>query len=216
MPLPSKEVLLESIKKALESSGKRNFKQSVELIVTLKDIDMKSQSAKIREVVFLPKNKGKDAKICVVGDGEFLEEAKEAGAYMAISSGDLKNMSKKQAKKIASTCDWILVKSELMGVAGRTLGPALGPRGKIPVPASPGVNIKALISRYKNAVLVRTKDQPQIMTAIGTDDLPLEDLVENALAVLSLIESKLPAGSANIKQVYVKTTMGVPIEVLVR
>jgi len=213
MPLPGREVLAASIKKALEISEKRNFKQSVELIVVLKDVDLKSPSAKIREVVFLPKGRGRDAKICVVGDGDFLEAAKEGGAYLAISSSDLKSIDKKQAKKIASTCDWILVRSDLMGVAGRVLGPALGPRGKVPVPVPPGANIKALISRYKNAVLVRVKDQPQIMTAIGTEDLPVEDLVENALAVLSLIESKLPAGSANIKQVYVKTTMGAPVTV---
>ncbi len=213
MPLPGREKLLASIKKALENSEKRNFKQSVELIVVLKDVDLKSQSTKIREVVFLPKGRGKDAKICVVGDGDFLESAKEGGAYLTIPSSDLKNIDKKQAKKIASTCDWILVRSDLMGVTGRVLGPALGPRGKMPIPIPPGANIKALISRYKNAVLVRIKDQPQIMTAIGTEDLSLEDLVENALAVLSLIESKLPAGSANIKQIYVKTTMGIPVAV---
>jgi len=214
MPLPSRDVLLNSIRKALENSKKRNFKQSVELIVTLKDVDLKSQSMKIREAVFLPKGRGKEAKICVVGDGDFIEAAKEAGAYLTIPSSDLKNLTKKQCKKIASTCDWILVKSELMGVAGRVLGPALGPRGKIPVPVPSGANIKAIVSRYKNAVLVRVKDQPQIMTLIGTEDVSPEDLVENAIAILSLIESKLPAGSANIKQIYVKTTMGIPIEVL--
>ena len=214
MPLPSREALLAAIKKALESSDKRNFKQSVELIIALKDIDVKSQAAKIREAVFLPKGRGKDLKICVVGDGDFLEAAKEGGAYLTISSTDLKNIDKKQAKKVASTCDWILVRSDLMGVVGRALGPFLGPRGKVPVPVPPGSNVKALISRYKNAVLIRLKDQPQIMTAIGTEDLRPEDLVENALAVLNLVESKLPAGSANIKQIYVKTTMGIPIEVL--
>jgi large subunit ribosomal protein L1 len=214
MPLPGRDVLLNSIRKAIENGEKRNFKQSVELIVTLKDVDLKSQSMKIREAVFLPKGRGREAKICVIGDGDFLEAAKEANAYLIIPSSDLKNLTKKQTKKIASTCDWILVKSELMGVVGRVLGPALGPRGKVPIPVPSGANIKALVSRYKNTVLVRIKDQPQIMTVIGTEDLPPEDLVENALAVLSLIENKLPAGSANIKQIYVKTTMGIPIEVL--
>jgi len=214
MPLPGRDVLLNSIRKAIENGKKRNFKQSVELIVTLKDVDLKSQSMKIREAVFLPKGRGREAKICVIGDGDFLEVAKEANAYLIIPSSDLKNLTKKQTKKIASTCDWILVKSELMGVVGRVLGPALGPRGKVPIPVPSGANIKALVSRYKNTVLVRIKDQPQIMTVIGTEDLPPEDLVENALAVLSLIENKLPAGSANIKQIYVKTTMGIPIEVL--
>ncbi|MEM1843166.1 MAG: 50S ribosomal protein L1, partial [Desulfurococcaceae archaeon] len=46
-----------------------------------------------------------------------------------------------------------------------------------------------------------------------TEDMKAEDLAENAVTILSSIESKLPARSANIGKVIVKTTMGMPIEV---
>lgn len=213
MPELSKELIASAIAKAVELSKGRGFKQSVELVITLKDVDIKSQQVKIRETVHLPSGRGKDLKVCVIGDGDVAESAKEAGAHMVIQSSDLRSIDKKRAKRIASECDWILVKSELMGLAGRALGPALGPRGKIPVPIPSGASIKALVARYKNTVLARIKDQPVIMTAIGTEDMKPEDLAENAYAVISAVESKLPARLANIDKIIIKTTMGIPVEV---
>lgn len=215
MSVISKESMIRSLQKAIELGKGRNFEQSVELVIVLKDVDVKSQQLKIREAVHLPKGRGKELKVCVVGDAETVENAKEAGAYKTILSTELRDIGKRQAKKIASECDWILVKPDVMGLVGRVLGPALGPRGKIPIPIPPGSTLKALIARYKNTVLVKIKDQPQIMTAIGTENMKPEDLAENAMAVLSAIESKLPARSANIGKIIVKTTMGTPVEVAV-
>ncbi|MGB9816881.1 MAG: 50S ribosomal protein L1 [Desulfurococcaceae archaeon] len=213
MSLPSKDVLAGYIAKAIELGKGRRFKQSVELIIVLKDVDIKSQQLKIREVVHLPRGRGKEAKVCVVCDPDVAESAKEAGAHRVILSSELRELNKKQAKKIASECDWILVKPDLMGTVGKVLGPALGPRGKIPVPMPSGSAVKALITRYKNTVLVRIKDQPIIMTTIGSEDMNPEDLAENAVAVLSAIEGKLPARFANIGKLIFKATMGIPVEV---
>jgi large subunit ribosomal protein L1 len=212
MSLPSKDVLKSYIEKAIQLKGERNFKQSVEMIIVLRNIDLKSQQVKIREVIHLPRGRGKEAKICVIVDPDMAETAKEAGAYRVILGGELKDMSKKQAKKIASECDWVLVKPDLMGLAGRVLGPALGPRGKLPVPLPSGGAIRPIIERYKNAILAKIKDQPVIMTMIGTEDMKPEDLVENAIAVLSAIESKLPERASNIAKIVFKTTMGIPVE----
>ncbi|GBF09756.1 50S ribosomal protein L1, partial [Aeropyrum pernix] len=65
----------------------------------------------------------------------------------------------------------VLVGADLMGLAGRILGPALGPRGKAPVPVPPNASIKDLIERYKAAVWVRIRNQPQVMARIGTEDM---------------------------------------------
>lgn len=213
MSLPSKDVLASYIAKAIEAGKGRNFKQSVDMTVVLKDVDIKSQQIKIREIVYLPKGRGKEAKVCVVGDPDIVDSAKEAGVHRVILSTELKDINKKQAKKIASECDWLLVKPDLMGAVGRTLGPALGPRGKIPVPIPSGGSLKPIVTRYKNSVLVRIKDQPVIMTKIGTEDMKPEDLAENALTILNVIEGKLPARAANIGKIIFKTTMGIPVEV---
>lgn len=202
-----------AIEKALKYSKQRRFKQSLELIVVLRDIDPRSPEGRIRETIILPKGLGKDLRICVVADGGMAEEARKAGVDRVITRDELTRLSKKDAKRIAQFCDWVLVRTDLMAYAGRILGPALGPRGKIPVPVPPTANISAIIKRYRSAVLVRNKDQPQLMTRIGTEDMSIDDLVENALTILNRIESKLPNGVHNIARVIVKTTMGPPIEV---
>ncbi|WP_440060179.1 50S ribosomal protein L1 [Thermogladius sp. 4427co] len=211
MPL-TKESLAQAVEKAL-AYKRGNFKESVELIIVLKDVNVKELGGKIRETVILPKGRGKDQSICVVADGEMAEKARASGALMVLTPSDLQGMSKKNAKKIADKCDWVLVKTDLMAIVGRTLGPALGPRGKAPVPVPPTADISAFISRYKNAIVARLKDQPQIMTAVGTVDMKPEDIAENALSVITAVEAKLPQGEANIGKIIVKTTMGAPIEV---
>lgn len=206
----SKEKIKELIAEAISKSKKRKFKQSVELILTLRDVDIKSPEGRIRETIFLPYKPNKDIKICVVAEGDMAIKAREAGAYKAITRNDLKMLSenRKAVKKLAKECEWVLVRTDLMGLAGRILGPALGPRGKIPVPVPVSANIAALIETYKKAVYVRTKDQPQIMARIGTEDMDIEQLAENALAIISTISAKLKNPKYNIAKIVVKTTMG--------
>jgi len=213
MVVISKDKIVEAVKKALENSVKRRFKQSVELIVVLRDIDPRSPEGRIRETIFLPKEIKKEVRICVVADGETAVKAKEAGAYKVITKAELTGIDRKTAKKIAQECDWVLVRTDLMALAGRILGPALGPRGKIPVPVPPTADIASVMNRYKRAVFVRIKDQPQIMCRIGTEDMDPEEIAENALAVLSTLEAKLPNPAHNMSKIIIKTTMGPPVEV---
>lgn len=209
----SRDELTKLITSALSISPKRNFKQSVELILVLKDIDPKSQEAKVRETVFLPKDVGKEVRICVIAEGEMAIKAREAGTYKVLTKADLSSVDKKTAKKMASECDWILVRSDLMGLAGKILGPALGPRGKVPVPIPVNIELAALIERYRRAIYVRNKDQLQISCRIGTEDMNPSDIAENALAVISAVEAKLPNHDKNIGEVIVKTTMGPPVKI---
>ncbi len=211
------EQLREAIKKALESGKKRNFKESVELIAVFRELDLKSQESRMRETLFLPHEPRKQVKICVVAEGDLALQAKNAGAHRVIGRQELNEMAnnRKLAKKLARECDWVLVQTDLMPIAGRVLGPALGPRGKIPVPLPPRGDASALINRYRRAVLLRVKDQPQIQVRIGTVDNTLDELVENAQAVLQAIENKYK-GLNVLEAIYVKKTMGPPVKVKLR
>jgi large subunit ribosomal protein L1 len=60
------KTVLNAIKEAKEKGGKRNFVQSVELILTLQDIDMKSPEGRLQENVELPHPPpNKPNKVCV-------------------------------------------------------------------------------------------------------------------------------------------------------
>ena len=191
------------------------FVQSVELIVTFRGVDVKKQQEfRFRDTVFLPKGLGKDLKICVVTDDALVQKALDAGAYMALGKTVLSKLDKKGAKKVADKCDWVLVKSDLMGLAGRVLGPALGPRGKAPIPFPPTADVSQLIARYKNAIRLYSKEQPWVGCKIGVEKMPIEDLVENAVAVLNYIEEKIKRPLLQVAKIYVKTTSSPAIEVV--
>ncbi|MGC9112225.1 50S ribosomal protein L1 [Acidilobus sp.] len=214
MPL-QQDALIEYINRALSLSKKTKFEQAVELIVTLKDFDVKSPEGRLREVVFLPHKPAKDPNVCVVAAGDLLLEAKKLGVT-TISRDDLNAMrgDKKRVKAIGRSCDWVLVQADLMGLVGSVLGPALGPRGKVPTPIPPRANLAELVNNYKRAAWVRIRGQPQIMSRVGTTSMKPEELVDNVNAVLSVVESRV--GAAKIGSIYIKTTMGTPVEVPLR
>ncbi len=215
MSFVPRENVEKAVREAIEGSPRRRFKQSVDLTVVLKDVDLKSPQGRIREIVFLPHPPRKHVKVCVVADGDMALKAKEV-ADRVLGREDLQAMmgNRKAAKKVAEFCDWVLVKTDLMPLAGRTLAPALGPRGKVPVPVPPNADIVAFVNRYRSAVMLRVKDQPQVMCRVGTEDMDVNEIVENIYKVLSTLENKLPNPRNNIARVIVKTTMGPPVEVL--
>ncbi|NOZ30704.1 MAG: 50S ribosomal protein L1 [Crenarchaeota archaeon] len=205
--------LVEAVSKALSLGKPRRFKQSVDLVIVLKDVDLRSPEGRIREIVYLPKKPTKEPEVCVVAQGDMEVKAKALGVTV-LNREDLQKLrgNRKAVKKLAKKCDWVLVMAPLMGLAGGILGPALGPRGKAPTPVPPNADIEALINRFKTAVWVRTKNQPQIMVRVGTEDMKPEDIVENIKAVLSAVENKL--GRQKIAKIYIKKTMGPPVQVL--
>lgn len=212
MALVAKESLVEAVRRALELGKRRRFKQSVDLIVVLKDVDIRSPEGRLREVVFLPHKPRKEARICVVAEGDMAIKARELGVPV-YGRTDLQEMrqNRKLAKKVAQQCDWVLIRVDLMGLAGGVLGPALGPRGKAPTPVPPNADIAELVERYKRAVWVRTRNQPQVMCRVGTEDMSPEEIAENIEAVLNTIIQRL--GRQRIGRVIIKKTMGIPVEV---
>ena len=206
--------LAEAVAKALRAGKPRRFKQSVDLVVVLKDVDIKSPSGRLREIVTLPKKPPKEPKICVVAEGDMALKAREVEGVEVIGRAELQEMrnNRKLAKKLAKRCDWVLVQAPLMGLAGGVLGPALGPRGKAPTPVPPNADIKAIIERFRRSVWVRVRNQPQVMVRVGTEDMDPSDIVENIKAVINAIENKL--GHGKIAKIYVKKTMGPPIQVV--
>lgn len=215
MPIVDRDKLESSLKLALspENNPKRNFIQSVELIVTFKDVDMKKGELKLREIVVLPKPPEKVKKVLVVPSFQQLEYAKKAEPNVILTKEELQKLqgNKRAVKKLASQNDWFLISSESMALAGRILGPALGPRGKFPIPLPNTPDITEYILRFKRSTIVKTKDQPQTQVFIGTENQQIADLTENALAVLNTIESKV--NLSKIRNIYVKTTMGKVIKV---
>ena len=214
MPLDKKS-LLDAVKQAKEQSGKKKFVQTVDFILDIKEIDMKAPEGKITEVVELPHAPSKLNKICVVASGELALKSRRANADNVIERADLDALAgkKKDLRKLAEEYDVFISEASLMPLVGRTLGPVLGPRGKMPIPIPNSADIVPIIAKNRKTVVVRMRNQPIIQVTIGTENQSDEELVDNIQTVLRVLEGKLKRGLKNIDVAFLKTSMGTPVKI---
>ena len=214
MPL-DKKTIGDAVKQAKEKSGGKKFNQTVDLILNIQEIDMKAPEGKIQEVVGLPHATAKPNKIVVVASGELAMKARRANADKVIERGDLDALAgkKKDLRKLASDYDVFISEAPMMAMVGKTLGPVLGPRGKMPIPVPPTADIVPLLEKHRKTVVVRMRSQPIIQVSVGSESMSDDDLYDNVNAVLRVLDGKLKRGLKNVKNVYIKTAMGEPVKV---
>ena len=204
------QVIEEAVKKVLEESKPRNFTQSVDVVITINDLDVNKPENRLDEEVLLPNGRGKEVKIAFIAEGELAYQAEKAGADLVIDKEQLEAYGKNraEAKKVANSYDFFVAQSDLMPTVGRFLGPVLGPRKKMPKPIPASANPEVILGRLRSTVKVRVKDQPIIQSIVGSEDMTEAQIAENVDAVLDVLDRNLEKGQKQIKALYIKTTMG--------
>ncbi len=204
-----------SLKELREKNEKRNFNQSIDLIINLRDIDMKKPEGKIQETVELPHPLDKKVSVCVFATGDMALRARRSGADLVLEREEIESLAndKKKQRQIAKRTDAFIAAAPLMPLIGRVFGSILGPRGKMPTPVAPTANIKNEIERHRKLITVRARNQPVLQCRVGTENMPDNEIVENIQTVLRRIEGKLKRGNKNIASICIKTTMGPPVKV---
>lgn len=210
-----KSAVLEGIKKLRAGAKKRNFTQTIDMVVNIQHLDVKT--LKINDTIELPSGRGRNSKVIVVADGEPALQAKNAGADMLIGKQNIGEWSgkKKEIRKLAGQYDWFVIQAQLMQNFASVFGAMLGPRGKMPVPKDilgPTENPAKLMARLKKSVRIKVKDQPIIHAPAGVESMSDDELAENILAIYNAILPKLENGVQNVGSVYIKTTMGAPVK----
>jgi large subunit ribosomal protein L1 len=210
----SESQLVEVIKQAKESDKDRKFKQSVEMIMVFKDVDVKKGFA-INETVQLPKKTTIPASVCIMASGDMGIKAKNAKADLVMDENELTKLSadKKKSKKMVNKYDFFLADTKLMPTVGKKLGQLLGPRGKMPAPVPFNAPIESFLERFRASIKIRVKGSLSMSCRIGEENMDDADLAANASAVATAIEKILPSGSKNIEKIMFKTTMGKAIKV---
>jgi len=204
--------LAEMINQAKTSTKQRKFKQSVEMIIVFKDIDVKKGFA-LNEVVQLPKTSS-PATVCIMATGDMGQKAKEAKADAVVGSEELDRFAanKRASRKFINKYDFFLADTQIMPVVGKVLGQLLGPRGKMPTPVPFNASVESFLQRFRSSIKVRSRASLAMSCKIGDESMENADLAINAHAVLSAVEKKLPSGEKNLKRVIIKTTMGKPVK----
>lgn len=206
--------------KALESikeEKKRNFLQSYDLIITLKDIDIKTKP--VDAFVVMPHSRGKKIKVCGLVGQELADKAQKICDFV-IREKDfpMYKEDKKKVKKLAQDYDFFIAQANLMAQIAAVFGRGFGPRGKMPNPKAGAVipanaDVDVLIKRLQNTVAVKAKTMAAIQCTIGSEDMNFEPVAENILAVYNQLLKLLPSEEQNIRTVYVKKSMSAVVKV---
>jgi len=208
---------VEAVQKAIEESKKlnRKFKQSVDVVINLKNIDMNDAKNRIEDEVILPHGRGVDAKLALFASGDLALKSK-THVDLLIKPEEIEELAKdkKKFKKIADEYDFFIAEAPLMPTIGKTLGIILGPRGKMPKPVSPTVDIINLAKNLRKTVKIRSKTMKTIHATVGREEMNTEHISDNIDAIFKRLEGKLERGKLNIGSVYVKTSMGPPMRIL--
>lgn len=193
----------EAIAKTREGE-KRKFSQTVDLIVNIRNIDLKKPENKFSKDVILPHGRGKDVSVCIISDN----------ISGATSKTDVENYSKNKsaAKQFTKKHDFFVCEAPLMPLVGKVLGRYLGPKGKMPRLLPPGKDPKMIIEETKKSIRINLRDAPTIQVAVGTEDMQDTEIKQNVEKVIEEIKKSLPP-KAQIRNAYVKTTMGKPVRI---
>ncbi|MFH0949043.1 MAG: 50S ribosomal protein L1 [Candidatus Aenigmatarchaeota archaeon] len=188
----------------LRQSKKRGFTQSIDMILNLKNIDLRKTENRISKEIVLPHGTGKDVKVGIISDT----------VQGGIKKADIESIDKKGISRLAKQYDFFICEAPLMMLVGKMLGKMLGPQGKMPSPIPPNVkNISAIIETKKKAVRVRLKDTPTMHLPVGKETMNNEQIEENIKSALSEIEKFLPKGKNQIRSIYLKLTMSKPVRI---
>ena len=200
----------------LKKSSKRNFVQSYDLIINLKNIVTKTNPVDL--FIVLPYTKGTKAKIAAFVDQQLSAQAEKFCDAIIKETDFIKYSDKKLLRKLAEQYDYFIAQANLMPKVAATFGKVLGTRGKMPNPklgcvVPPNANLEVLSKRLSTTVHVATKKGTNLQCTVGKQDQSDEEVAENILSVYHHVLKQVPNETQNIKNVLIKFSMSNPIKI---
>jgi large subunit ribosomal protein L1 len=186
------------------SQKKRKFVQGFDLIINLKNIDMKKPENKFSKNMVLPHGRGKDIEVAVISDS----------IPNALRKSDIEGLGKDKAKAkdIIKKYEFFLCEAPLMPLVGKVLGRYLGPKNKMPVILPPGADANKMMGELKKSVRIGIRDSPTIHVYVGREDMDPAHVKKNIEKVIAEVKKSLPA-KVQIKNIYLKLTMSKPVRI---
>jgi large subunit ribosomal protein L1 len=212
-----KNKILKGIKQVREASKKRNFSQSIDLIINLKDLNLKKPEEQVDLFIQLPKGKGKKVKICALVGPELKEEALRV-CDKVIDTVEFANYdnNKKELKKLASEYGFFIAQANIMGQIAKVFGRVLGPRGKMPNPkagcvAPPKANLQPVYDKLQNTIRLLAKTNMVVQVSIGHEGMTDAEMADNIDVIYETLIHHLPKEENNVRALLLKATMGKPV-----
>lgn len=207
----------DAVKYLRENSKKRKFAQSFDLIINLRDLNLKNPDEQVDFFLMLNNGIGKKLKIAALVGPELQEKA-EGAVDLVINQADFdKYRDKKEAKKLADEYDYFIAQADIMAKIAQAFGRVFGPRGKMPNPKLGSVlagkaQVEPIYDRLQKTVRITAKKAPNAQIKVGDENMSDNELIENITQVYNQTLLNLPKERSNVKSVLLKLTMGKPVE----
>jgi large subunit ribosomal protein L10Ae len=208
----SNDTLTEAVEAILKHSGekKRNFTETIELQVALKNYDP-NKDKRFSGTVRLPLAPKKKFTVCIIGDQKHIDEAKKLGVP-ALSQDDLKKLKKdkKLVKKLANQYDAFLASATLIRMIPRLLGPGLNKAGKFPSVLGANEDILEKIEATKASIKFQLKSKKALCLGVAVANVSMkqDEIVASITLAVNFLVSLLSKNWQQVKRLYIKSTMG--------
>src|SRR5512146_3214272 len=202
---PGQQYTLDEAIGVLKSMPAAKFGESVDRSFRL-GADPQHADQMVRGAVVLPHGIGKTVRVAVFAKGEKEREARDAGADV-VGAEDLVERIQGGWMEFDST----IATPDLMGQVGR-LGKVLGPRGLMPNPKLGTVTFdvgRAVREAKAGKVEFRVDKAGNVHVPVGKKSFTLEQLADNAMALLEAIVRAKPAASKGqyLRSITLSSTM---------
>jgi large subunit ribosomal protein L1 len=211
--------ILDAVKNLRTPENKKKFNQTFDLVVNLKNLNLKKPEEKVDLYVQLPNGRGKKVNVCIFVDESMVIESQKIFDKV-VEKGEFQKYAKdkKSIKKLSSSYDFFVAQANLMPEIAKTFGRFLGQKGKMPNPKAgcvvpPKIALQPLIDRLQKTVRLQTKNELAVKCPVGVEDMDDAKLAENIKAVLDNLLRALPQGENNVKSIYLKLTMSPVVKV---
>merc|ERR1712018_683793 len=208
----NRDQLYELVNEMLTASTekKRNFLESVELQVMLKNYDPQKDK-RFSGTVKLPHIARPKYTVCVLGNQAHIDEANKLGVP-SMSVDDLKklNKDKKLVKKLAKKYDAFLASDTLIRQIPRLLGPGLNKAGKFPTILAAGEDMNQKVAEMKATIKFQMKKVLCLAVAVGNVEMTDDQLAQNINMSINYLVSLLKKHWQNVRSLHIKSTMGKP------
>jgi large subunit ribosomal protein L10Ae len=192
---------------------KRNFTESIELQVTLKNYDPQ-RDKRFSGTFKLPCVPRPNSSVCVLGTQRHCDMADQLGVDK-MTVDDLKkfNKNKKLIKKFAKKYDNFLASGALIKQIPRILGPGLTKAGKFPSLLEENENLQEKIEVTKATIKFQMKKVMCMSLAVANVEMSEAEISLNIQLAVNFLVSLLKKNWQNIKVLYVKSSMGPPFQI---
>src|SRR3989338_5910278 len=200
----------------LKEQPKRSFVQSYDLVLNLRNLDIKVNP--IDFFVALPQSRGKSVKVCAFVAPELADQAAKYCDFAIREPEFSKYADKKLAKKLATEYDYFIAQANLMPKVAQVFGKALGIKGKMPNPklgcvVPPNANLEVLNDKLQKTVRLQAKKGTNLQCLVGKESQPENEIIDNILTVYQAAIKHLPNEEQNVKNVSLKLTMSKPVKI---